>query len=105
MRDIYMMYCIYVYDVCKLNVCFLYKNLFFFKKEKKNFKWKISKMEAILSIEDEDVISLEFIYEELSEQFKLILMLVERYKQKKPHLKQQFKANKQSWFHMNHLLI
>ena len=42
------------------------------------------------------MISLEFICEEMKEKLKLILKLIERYKQGKPHLKQQqFKAKKQ----------
>ena len=59
-------------------------------------------METILTKNDEDMISLEFICEELNEQLKLILELVERYKQKKPHLKEQFKAKKQFWFQILH---
>ena len=52
-------------------------------------------METILSKEDDEMISLEFICEEINEQFKLIMELVARYKQERPHLKQQFKAKKQ----------
>ena len=63
-------------------------------------------MESILSIkkevEYEDMISLEFICEEIKEQMKLILKLIERFKQEKPHLKQQFKAKKQLLFQIVH---
>ena len=59
-------------------------------------------METLLSKQDEDIISLEFICKELMEQFKLILILVERYKQKNQHLKEQFKARKQFWFQILH---
>ena len=58
--------------------------------------------ENILSEQDEDMVSLEFICEELNEQFKLILKLVERYKQERPNLKQQFKAKKLFWFLILH---
>ena len=59
-------------------------------------------MQTNLNNEEEDMITLEFICEEIKEQFKLILMLVERYKQKKLHLKQQFKARKQLLFQILH---
>ena len=63
-------------------------------------------MEFILSIREEDeeeMILLEFICEEIKEQLKLLLVLIERYKQKKPHLKQQqFKAKKQLLFQILH---
>ena len=61
-------------------------------------------METILSIkEEEDMISLEFIWEEIKEKLKLIFVLIERYKQEKPHLKQQkFKAKKQLLFQIVH---
>ena len=63
-------------------------------------------MEFILSIREEDeeeMIALEFICEEIKEQLKLLLVLIERYKQKKPHLKQQqFKAKKQLLFQILH---
>ena len=52
-------------------------------------------MKTILSQDDEDMVSLEFFCEELNQQFKLILVLVERYKEERPHLKQQFKEKKQ----------
>jgi hypothetical protein len=52
-------------------------------------------MEFILSNQDDDMVTLEFMCEEINEQFKLILELIARYKQKNPHLKQQFKAKKQ----------
>ena len=52
-------------------------------------------MKTILSQDDEDMVSLEFICEELNEQYNLILVLVERYKEERPHLKQQFKEKKQ----------
>jgi hypothetical protein len=60
-------------------------------------------METILSKEDEDMISLEFICEEIKEQIKLILKFIERNKRKRPHLKQQhFKAKKQLLFQVLH---
>ena len=61
-------------------------------------------MKTILSIkeEEEDMISLEFICEEVKEQIKLILTLIKRYKQQKPHLKQQFKVKKQLLFQILH---
>ena len=62
-------------------------------------------MEFILSIREEDeeeMISLEFISEEIKEQLKLLLVLIERYKQKKPHLKEQFNAKKQLLFQIVH---
>ena len=67
------------------------------------FKTSIEKyMEFNLSKEDDDMVTLEFICEEIHEQFKLILELVARYKQKKPHLKQQFKAKKHLLFQILH---
>ena len=45
--------------------------------------------------EDDDMIKLESICEELNVQFKLVLGLISKHKQKKPHLKQQFIAKKQ----------
>ena len=71
-------------------------------------------MEFILSIREEDeeeMISLEFICEEIKEKLKLLLVLIERYKQEKPLLKQQqFKAKKQLLFQIvhdesNHLVV
>ena len=60
-------------------------------------------MKTILSKEDDKMISLEFICEEIKEQLKLILELVERYKQDNPHLKQQqFKAKKRLLFQILH---
>ena len=59
-------------------------------------------MQTNLNNEDEDMVTLEFISEEIKEQLKLISMLVERYKQKKPHLKEQFKAKKQLLFQIIH---
>ena len=59
-------------------------------------------MQTNLNNEDEDMVTLEFISEEIKEQLKLISMLVERYKQKKPHLKEQFKAKKQLLFQIVH---
>ena len=60
-------------------------------------------MEFNLSKEDDEMISLEFICEEIKEQLKLILVLIERYKQEKPNLKQQqFKAKKQLLFQIVH---
>ena len=60
-------------------------------------------MKIILSNEDDEMISLEFICEEIKEQLKLILKLVERYKQNNSHLKQQhFKAKKQILFQILH---
>ena len=87
---------------------FTFIYLFLKKRNKISTRKKIdsnfykSKMETILSIKDEDMVTLEFICEEINEQFKLISMLVERYKQKKPHLKEQFKAKKQLWFQIVH---
>ena len=63
-------------------------------------------MEFILSIREEDeeeMISLESICEEIKEQLKLILVLIERYKQEKPLLKQQqFKAKKHLLYQILH---
>ena len=60
-------------------------------------------MEFILSNEEDEMISLEFICEEIKEQLKLLLVLTERYKQDNPHLKQhQFKAKKQFLFQILH---
>ena len=59
-------------------------------------------MQTNLNNEDEYMVTLEFISEEIKEQLKLISMLVERYKQKKPHLKEQFKAKKQLLFQIIH---
>ena len=59
-------------------------------------------MQTNLNNEDEYMVTLEFISEEIKEQLKLISMLVERYKQKKPHLKEQFKAKKQLFFQIIH---
>ena len=60
-------------------------------------------MEIILSKEDDGMISLEFMCEEIKEQLKLILVLIERYKRKRPNLKQQqFKAKKQLLFQILH---
>ena len=60
-------------------------------------------MKIILSKEDDEMISLEFICEEIKEQLKLILKLVERYKKDKSHLKQKhFKAKKQVLFQILH---
>ena len=59
-------------------------------------------MQTNLNNEDEYMVTLEFISEEIKEQLKLISMLVERYKQKKPHLKEQFKARKQLLFQIVH---
>ena len=58
-------------------------------------------METILS-KDDEMISLEFICEEIHEQFKLIMELVARYKQKKPHLKEEFKRKKHLLFQILH---
>ena len=59
-------------------------------------------MQTNLNNEDEYMVTLEFISEEIKEQIKLISILVERYKQKKPHLKEQFKARKQLLFQIVH---
>ena len=59
-------------------------------------------MEKILSKQDDDMVTLGFFCEEINEQFKLILELVARYKQKKPHLKEEFKAKKQLLFQILH---
>jgi len=52
-------------------------------------------MKTIFSKDDDDMVLLEFICEELNEQYNLILVLVERYKEERPHLTQQFKEKKQ----------
>ena len=52
-------------------------------------------MKTILSKDNVDMVSLEFVCEELNQQNNLILVLVERYKEERPHLKQQFKEKKQ----------
>ena len=52
--------------------------------------------ENVLNKEGEDLVVLELICEELNVQFKLVLELISRSKQKKPHLEQQFIAKKQS---------
>ena len=60
-------------------------------------------MEFNLSKEFDEIVLLEFICEEIKEKFKLILVLIERYKQGKPYLKQQqFKAKKQLLFQILH---
>ena len=60
-------------------------------------------MQTILSNEEDEMVSLEFICEEIKEQLKLILALIERYKIENPHLKQQqFKAKKQLLFQILH---
>ena len=60
-------------------------------------------MKTILSKVDDEMILLEFICEEIKEQLKLILKLVERYKKDNSHLKQQqFKAKKQVLFQILH---
>ena len=53
-------------------------------------------MNSILNKEDEDIVVLELICVDLIEQFKLTLILIERSKQMKPHLKEQFIDKKQS---------
>ena len=53
-------------------------------------------MQTILNEEDEDLIVLELICVELNVQLKLVLELISKLKQKKPHLEQQFNAKKQS---------
>ena len=72
-------------------------------------------MQTILNEEDEDLIKLELICEELNVQLKLVLELIGRSKQKKPHLEQQFIAKKQTLLELfnepyqlndtNHLLV
>ena len=59
-------------------------------------------MEFNLSKEDADMISMEIMCEELIEKFKVILRKILRYKQKKPHMKQPFKARKQLLFQILH---
>ena len=59
-------------------------------------------MEAILSKQDDDMVTLEFFCEEIHEQLKLVMELIARYKQKKPHLKEQFKAKKHLLFQIVH---
>jgi len=59
-------------------------------------------MQTILTEKDEDLILLELICEELNVQLKLILELIGRSKQKKPHLEQQFIAKKQSLLQLIH---
>ena len=44
--------------------------------------------------DDDKMIKLEFICEELNEQLKLILELISRYKQKRPHLKEKIQCEK-----------
>jgi hypothetical protein len=53
-------------------------------------------MQTILNEEDENLIVLEYICEELNVQLKLVMELISRSKQKKPHLEQQFKEKKQT---------
>ena len=53
-------------------------------------------MHSILNKKDEDMVVLELICVELIEQFKLILILIERSKQRKPRLNKQFIHKKQS---------
>ena len=54
-------------------------------------------MHSILNKEDENIVVLELICVDLIEQFKLKLILIERSKQMKQHLKQeQFIDKKQS---------
>ena len=55
-------------------------------------------MQTHLNEEDENLIELELFCEKLIVQFKLVLELISRSKQKKPHLKQQFIQKKQSLF-------
>ena len=59
-------------------------------------------MQMNLNNEDEDMVTLEFIFEEIKEQLKLILLLVERYKRKKSYLMNKFKARKQLLFQIVH---
>ena len=59
-------------------------------------------MQTNLNNEDEYMVTLEFISEEIKEQLKLISMLVERYKQKTSHLKEEFMARKQLLFQIIH---
>ena len=59
-------------------------------------------MEAILSKQDDDMVTLEFFCEEIHEQLKLVMELIVRYKQKKPHLKEEFNAKKQLLFQIIH---
>ena len=72
-------------------------------------------MQTILNEEDEDLIKLELICEELNVHLKLVLELIGRSKQIKPHLEQQFIAKKQSLLELfnepyqlndtNHILV
>ena len=91
-----------VFSFCTFIYLFLKKRNKISTRKKIDSNFYKSKMETILSIKDEDMVTLEFICEEIKEQLKLISMLVERYKQKKPHLKEQFKAKKQLWFQIVH---
>ena len=59
-------------------------------------------MEFILSKQDDDMVTLEFFCEEIHEQLKLVMELIVRYKQKKPHLKEEFNAKKQLLFQIVH---
>ena len=59
-------------------------------------------METILSKQDDDMVTLGFFCEEINEQCKLIMELVARYKQKKPHLKEEFKRKKHFLFQILH---
>lgn len=51
-------------------------------------------MEKYLSLEDNEMIKLELIFEELNVQLKILLELISRCKQKKPGLEQEFSKNK-----------
>lgn len=53
-------------------------------------------MQTDLNEQDEEIVKLESICEELNVELKLVLELISRYKQKKPHLKKQFLRKKQS---------
>ena len=53
-------------------------------------------MNSILNKKDEDMVVLELICLDLIEQLKLTLILIERSKQMKPNLKEQFIDKKQS---------
>ena len=59
-------------------------------------------MQTVLNKEDEDLIVLELICEELNVQLKLLLELIARHKQEKPHLEQQFTTQKEKLLKLFH---
>ena len=76
---------------------YLYKiSLIFSFKFQLEFQKEITQILSILNKEDENIVVLELICVDLIEQLKLTLILIERSKQMKPNLKQQFIDKKQS---------